>query len=88
MQPKRHNFPLELPQLRPEARLPPVRFVNPTLMVALGKVEFREPLGAPCLVEQCVNVREGLHEGLGDGVEAPVVVADPPRPVRLTREDS
>jgi len=55
-------------------------------MVALCKIELGEKLGAPCLVEQGVNVGQRFDLGLGDGVEPPVVVADPPGSVGFTHE--
>ena len=52
-------------------------------MVALSKIELREPLCAPCFVQQSVNMWQRLDEGLRDCVEAPVIVAYAPRAVGL-----
>ncbi len=53
-------------------------------MVALGKVEHREPLSAVSLVQQRVDVWQGFDEGLGDGVQASKVVTNPLSPVWLS----
>ena len=55
-------------------------------MITTGKIEFGKEVRTPRAVEQRVDVRQRLDRRARDGVEAPVVVADAPRPVRLTRE--
>ena len=90
LQTKRHHVPLELAQpgqLRPKARLPPVRGPHPQQMITTGQIELGEKAGSPRAVEQRVDVRERLDHRARDRVEAPVVVADAPRPVRLAREN-
>jgi hypothetical protein len=57
-------------------------------MVALGEVEFGEPLSASRLIQESVNVRQRLNKGFGDGVEAPIIVADAPGAVGLACEDN
>jgi hypothetical protein len=56
-------------------------------MVILGEIELGEPSRTLSLVEQGVDVRQGFDEGLGDGVETPVVVADAPRSVGFARKN-
>ncbi len=43
-------------------------------MVTLGEIEVGEPLRPLSLVQQGVDVRQGLDKGLGDGIETSVVV--------------
>jgi hypothetical protein len=57
-------------------------------MVALGEVEFRKPLRAPSLVQQGINVRQGLDEGLSDGIKTPVVVTNAPGTIGLASKDN
>jgi hypothetical protein len=57
-------------------------------MIALGEVEFGEPLSASRLIQESVNVRQRLNKGFGDGVEAPIIVADAPGAVGLACEDN
>ena len=57
---KRDHVPLELAQLRPEARLPTVRGPHSKLMITAGEVELGEEARPPRAVEQCVDVRERL----------------------------
>jgi hypothetical protein len=57
-------------------------------MVALGEVEFRKPLRAPSLVQQGINVRQGLDEGLCDGIKTPVVVTNAPGTIGLASKDN
>ena len=68
-------------QLRPKARLPPVRGPHPQQMITTGQIELGEKAGSPRAVEQRVDVRERLDRRARDRVEAPVVVADAPRAV-------
>jgi hypothetical protein len=56
-------------------------------MVALRQVELGKPLRASGLVEQRIDVRQGLDEGLSDGIEAPIIVADAPGTIRFASED-
>ena len=78
LQAERRDLPLELAQLGGKAGLPPV-----------GPPQ-RHPIEASCLTKLRVSSRGALLCGSGttlrDGVEAPVVVADAPRPVRLSLE--
>ncbi len=55
---KGHDLPLELAQLRAEARLRPVGLPQPHLVVALGQIELGEPPGAARLVQEGVDVRQ------------------------------
>ncbi len=74
MQPERYYLPLKMPELGQKARLPPVGFADADLLVALDKVEVREPLSAASLFQQRVNVWQGFDAGLGDGIQASKVV--------------
>ena len=78
LQAERRDLPLELAQLGGKAGLPPV-----------GPPQ-RHPIEASCFTKLRVSSRGALLCGSGttlrDGVEAPVVVADAPRPVRLSLE--
>ena len=82
MQTELHYVPLnlKLAKLGPEARLLAVRGPHPQLMVATGQIELGEEVQAARAVEQRGST------ALRDGVEAPVVVADAPRPVQLACE--
>ena len=57
---KRRQVPLELAQLRPEARLPPIRGPHPQWVIAAGQIELGEDSRPPCAVEQRVDGRERL----------------------------
>ncbi len=77
-----------MPERGLKARLPPVGFADADLVVALGKVELRESLSAASLVHRRVDVWQRFDEGLGDGIQASIVVTNPQRPVRLPGEDN
>jgi hypothetical protein len=55
-------------------------------VVPLDQIKFGEPLGAARFVQEGVDVLQLFNLRLYDGVEAPVVVTDSPRPVRLPGE--
>ena len=76
LQTKRRHLPLELAQLRPKSRLPPIRGPQPQLVIAAGQIKLGEEPRPPRAVEQRVDVRERLDRRPRDGAEAPVVVAD------------
>ena len=88
MQAKWHNLPFRLAKLGAEAGLPPVGFTNANLMVTLGEIELGKPLCPPRLVKESVNVGKRFYQGFRDGIKPPIVVADPPRSIRLAHKDN
>ncbi len=81
------RLPFELLELRPKSRLPPVSFPDADFMVTLGEIELGKPSCPLSFVQQGVDVLQEFDEGLDDGIETPVGVADAPRPVGFTRKD-
>ena len=86
---KRRHVPLDLAQLRPGARLPPVRGPHPQKMIATGQIEAhrarRRSVIPACRRTACRCAGTALDCRPRDGVEAPAVVADAPRPSSSAR---
>ena len=86
---KRRHVPLDLAQLRPGARLPPVRGPHPQKMRATGQIEAhrarRRSVIPACRRTACRCAGTALDRRARDGVEAPAVVADAPRPSSSAR---
>ncbi len=70
-----------------EGGLELVLLADTELHVSALKVQLREEAGAPSLVDELLNVGQGLHRALRDGVEAAVVLAESSRAIRLASED-
>jgi hypothetical protein len=81
------NPELVLSARNAEGGLELVLLADTELRVSALEVQHREEAGAPGLVDELLNVGQGLHGALRDGVEAAVVLAESPRAIRLGRED-
>ena len=83
LQTKRHHAPLELPQVLPKARLPPIRGPHAQLVIAAGQIKVcEEPRPVPSssasmYAVRCI-VRVVLDCRPRDGVKVQVVVANAP----------
>ena len=87
MQAEGANPELILAARHAEGGLELVLLADAELHVCTLEVQLGEKAGAPGLVNELLNVWQGLHRALRDGVEAAVVLAEAPRAVRLAGED-
>ena len=87
MQAEGANPELVLATRHAEGGLELVLLADAELHVSTLEVQLGEKAGAPGLVNELLNVWQGLHRALRDGVEAAVVLAEAPRAVRLAGED-
>ncbi len=88
MQAKCANHEFELSAKNAEGGLELVLLADTKLHVSALKVQLREEAGTQGLVDKLLNVGQGLHGALRDGVEAAVILAESPRAIRLAHEDN
>ena len=75
-----------LPPWYPKGGLVYVGLTYPELVVRTGEVELGEPRCSPCFVDQLFDVGKRLYRLLGNGVEAPIILAEASRAVSLSRK--
>ena len=84
MKPEGAHTELVLPTGDAERRLVLVRRADAELVVARGQVELGEEAGATSLVDELIHVWQRFHGRLRDGIEAAIILAEPPGAIGLT----
>jgi len=78
---------LVLPTGDAERRLVLVRRADAELVVARSQVELGEEAGTTSLVDELIHVWQRFHGRLRDGIEAAIILAEPPGAIGLTGKD-